>query len=83
MKGGAKTLPHQSLFCAESRSGGLVPPPLAGNVDGFKMGNVVDFSFVYLWDCDVVVDLDEKDGHEYVLVLLGDVSGYIRRLHGK
>ena len=71
-----KTMMRDCLYCADYKTGGMVPRPLEQTVHDKEVGSVVRFDFLHLGRSEVPEAVDSRDGYAYVLVIMEDLSGY-------
>ena len=77
MEGGVREFVRQCLHCADSKSGTIIPRPLAELRHGTVVGEVLHFDFLHLGDAEGGGMISEQSGLAYLLVLVEDVSGYV------
>ena len=76
MEEDTRTMVPDCLYCADYKTGGMVPRPLEQTVHGKEVGSVVHFDFLHLGRSEVAEAVDSRDGYAYVLVIMEDLSGY-------
>ena len=71
---------RQCLHCADSRAGETVPRPLGETVHGTMPGEVVHFDYLYVGESGPLASqgLSEEGGYRYILVLMDDLSNFVR-----
>jgi len=64
-----KSFVQSCLICLLSSSGNKVPRPLGHQVHAEKVNELLHFDFLYIGESSI--------GHEYILILKDDFSGYV------
>ena len=64
------------VYCADTKSGPLVPRTLEETRHGREPNVVVHVDFLYIGESAGEAGIETADGFQYVLVILEDVSGY-------
>ena len=64
------------VYCADTKSGALVPRTLEETRHGREPNVVGHVDFLYIGESAVEAGIETADGFHYVLVILEDVSGY-------
>ena len=68
------------LHCMDSKTGEKVPRPLGETVHGTRPGKVLNFDYLYVGDSVPLGkgELDESDGFKYILIMMDDLSNFVR-----
>ncbi len=64
-----KAFVQSCLVCTLSSSGSKVPRPLGQQIHSQRVSELLHFDFLY--------DGESRIGHEYILILKSDFSGYV------
>ena len=76
LAGGVRDMTRRCLYCAETKTGVLVPRTLERTPHGRKSNAVVPSDCLYKGESAMDAGIDAANGIQYVLAILEDVSGY-------
>ena len=71
---------RQCLHCVDSTAGELVPWPLGEGVHGSHPRQVLHFDYLHVGASKPMEQegLNERDGFKYILVIMDDLSNFVR-----
>ena len=71
MAGDVRDMTRLCLYCADTKTRALVPRTLEETPHGREPNAIVHFEFLYMGKSALDVGVDDADGSQYVLVILG------------